>query len=321
METKMKTKFFILGLVAIAFTFSSCDPTTDENSTKNYWEQNSLVRLQLKGKVKTVTETSYDTEVTQFNENGFITSMSQTGTGYSSSTTYTYLATGELNKTVTVSTNTTSPSTTNTTTYEYDTHGKYVASFAMHLYEAGLVPNLKAIINTGYRMDYKFEGDNLLIISTNTVENFKDTSIIKYSGKYPVSASDEMHFMKDITYADNGMFKTYTEGFTGPNYRDSRIYTFKTDAEYQLKESVSYVSLQGVDTRTESETFTYNDKKDLIKIQRGTANVTNIVYEYDSQNNWTKRTSTSTYENSTEPYVELITRSIVYWTDVKTAKN
>ncbi len=314
----MKTKFFILVLVALAFTFSSCDPTTDDNATKNYWEQNSLVRLQLKGKVKTVTEVGYDTETTQFNENGFITSMSQTGTGYSNVTTYTYLATGELNKTVTVSTG--SNSSTNTTTYEYDTHGKYVASFAMHLYEAGLVPNLKAIINTGYRMDYKFEGDNLLIISTNTVQNFKDTSIIKYSGKYPVSASDEMHFMQDITYADNGMFKTYTEGFTGPNYRDSRIYKFNTDAEYQLKESVSYVTVQGVETRTESEAFTYNDKKDLTKIVLGTTGVTNIVYEYDSQNNWTKRTSTSTYEGSSTPSVEVITRSIVYWTDGITAK-
>jgi hypothetical protein len=310
----MKKIFFSTSFIFVIF-LCSCNSDVVNNSSKNYWEQNAWVRMQLKGKVKTLTVNDISgTKVIQFYENGLISTETNTGTGYSSVSTNTYSSDGQLAKTVTVSSNQGSASTTGTVTYEYASHGRYIPAYAMHMYDIGLTLNLKAVINDWGRTDYTFNGDNLYIITSNTVSSVKDTSIIKFSGKYPESITTSWSFGRNISYADNGMFKTYTEGFYGTGYEESRAYVFKTDEEYLLKESVTSVNTLGTATTTSVQTYTYNDKKDLIKIVEGENVEEYINYVYDTSGNWTSRTHRSKYAGSTTVTTDdPVTRTIVYW--------
>ncbi|MDD5185135.1 MAG: hypothetical protein PHS84_07740 [Paludibacter sp.] len=316
----MKSTIFIAGFIFLGFLLSSCDPSTNiDNSITNYWERNALTRLQLKGKVKTLT-TDNGSRTTQFNETGFITSITNTDGVYSSVATYTYTANGQLSTIVTVNINPTSGNATSTQNFEYDTHGKYIPGSVMHMYETGLTPNLKAQISEWGRTDYVFNGDNLLIISTSqsAVGVTKDTAIVKFSGKYPAGSTTDWSFAKDITYADNGMFLTYTEGFHGPEYTNSRIYKYKADDEFLLLESVNYIDVYGTQTTTSTQTFTYNDHKNLIKKVDGEGVQDYSDYVYDAQGNWTSRTYSYQYPGS-QTTSSTETRTIVYWTDSKTS--
>ncbi len=306
----MKTKLFLGSLILLGMLLSSCDPN-ELNNTGNYWERNSLSRMQLRGNVKSLT-TNNDERVILFNERGFITSNSFNSGTYSSSETYTYASNGQLISKTSVNSGQ-STNNTATETFEYGTHGKYIPSFGFHMPEGGLIPNLKAIIGEESRTDYIFKGDDLYIIYTNLSDNKKDTTaIIKFSGKYPHSTSTNWSFAKDMTYAGNGMFKTYTEGFHGDGYRNSRIHKFMDDKDYMLLESVTYIDVQGTETTTHTRTLTYNDKKDVITDTEDEYVQEYYDYVYDAQGNWTSRKYRYKNPEWSTPQTEI--RVIQYWT-------
>ena len=72
--------------------FVSCDPTDNNNNgnVTNYWTTNALVRLQLKGAVKTITQNEVTTE---FNSQGQVVKITNPQTG---EVTYSYNAEGAL---------------------------------------------------------------------------------------------------------------------------------------------------------------------------------------------------------------------------------
>ena len=319
----MKTKLIFSSLIFIGLFLYSCDPNAVTNTTGNYWERSALARLNMKGKVKTLT-TSSGSSVTSFNESGFPTSIVNNSMGYSSTATYTYNANGQLTQVVTVSSETGSSSTTTTATYEYNNAGKYIVTFPMHVYMTGLTPAISAMIQASststYRMDYVFKNSTtMLIISTNTYgsQTSKDTTTIQYNGNYPTGWVKNSMFAKDITYASNGMFKTYTEGFSGPTYSDPRVYTFKTSDDFLMIDNVveNYVdTATPANSRNSTETFTYNSNNDVTQDNRDGYITEYFDYVYDSHNNWTSRTSRY-HDNTTTTWTTGTpeTRVITYW--------
>ena len=300
----MKTKLFWVLFIVTAIVFSGCEPTDVNTDFKNYWSSNSLVRLKLRGKVKSVQ--TGDRRI-DFNEKGFMTSDSYTSENYSTSTVYNYDSDGKL-----LSTTSTNKNGAVTSTYAYDTHGRYVVNTTFHLPESGLTPNLKSISSDGSRTDYVFKGNDLLVIST--YEEEKDTMIVKYDGKYPVSCTTSWSFIKDIEFASNGMFTKYSEGFMGEGYITTRIHTFEKDDEYQLLKSVRYENIFGEEHTVSIRTITYNDKKDVLTDVDEEYEQVYFDYIYDDKDNWTSRKYK--YKNGAESaWSDVITesRTITYW--------
>lgn len=315
----MKTKVSIYFLCIVGLLLSSCDPNGLSNDSNNYWEQNALVRMQLKGKVKTLTVNNYNTDVIQFSENGMINSKTTTSAGEfggSTSVTNKYSANGNLTRTIT-ETMYSSNTSRDTVEYDYGTHGKYVPHFGFHIWMSGLTPNLTAIISSYSRTDFVFKGNNLLMISTNYSTSLKDTTTFAYSGKYPLSTETSWSFVENLTYADNGMFSTYTEGFKSETNRTTRLYTFKADSEFQLlaSESETYVDNSNPGNNSSSITnYTYNEEKDIIKMTRGEYTEEYINYVYDAKGNWTSRQLKSRNDASSAWMTnDPVTRTIVYW--------
>jgi hypothetical protein len=240
-----------------------------------------------------------------------MTSDSYTSENYSTSTVYNYDSDGKLLSTTSTNKNG-AVTSTETRNYAYDTHGRYVVNTTFHLPESGLTPNLKSISSDGSRTDYVFKGNDLLVIST--YEEEKDTMIVKYDGKYPVSCTTSWSFIKDIEFASNGMFAKYTEGFMGQGYQSTRIYSFEKDDEYQLLKSVRYENLNGEELTVTTRAITYNDKKDVLTdIEEGYEQVYSD-YVYDDKGNWTSRKYK--YKNGAESEWSDITtenRTITYW--------
>ena len=79
-------------LVSVMILFVACDPTDNNNNgnVTNYWTTNALVRLQLKGAVKTITQNETTTE---FNSQGQVIKITNPQTG---EVTYSYNAEGVL---------------------------------------------------------------------------------------------------------------------------------------------------------------------------------------------------------------------------------
>ena len=304
----MKTKLFWVLFIVTAIVFSGCEPTDVNTDFKNYWSSNSLVRLKLRGKVKSVQ--TGDRRI-DFNEKGFMTSDSYTSDNYSTSTVYNYDSDGKLLSTTSTNKNG-AVTSTDTRNYAYDNHGRYVVNSGFHLHESGLTPNLKSITGDGFKTEYVFNGDNLLVISTYDTE--KDTLIVKYDGKYPVSSSTSWSFMKDMEFASNGMFTKYSEGFMGQGYRTTRIHTFEKDDEYQLLKSVRNENLNGEELTVSIRTITYNDKKDVLTDVEEEYEQVYFDYIYDDKDNWISRKYK--YKNGAESaWSDVITesRTITYW--------
>lgn len=304
----MKTKLLWVSFIVAAIVFSGCEPTDVNTDFKNYWSSNSLVRMKLRGKVKVV---QAEGERIDFNEKGLMTSSSYTSDNYSTSTVYNYDSDGKLLSTTSTNKNG-AVTSTDTRNYAYDNHGKYVVNSAFHLHETGLTPNLKSITGEGSKTEYVFNGDNLLVISTYDTE--KDTLIVKYDGKYPVSSSTSWSFMKDMEFASNGMFTKYSEGFMGQGYRTTRIHTFEKDDEYQLLKSVRNENLNGEELTVSIRTITYNDKKDVLTDVEEEYEQVYYDYVYDDEDNWTSRKYK--YKNGAESaWSDVITesRTITYW--------
>lgn len=81
MKARLSWVFFFVAAIVL----SGCEPTDVNTDFDNYWSSNSLVRMKLRGKVKTL---QAEGERLEFNEKGFITSSSFFSDDYSTSVTY-----------------------------------------------------------------------------------------------------------------------------------------------------------------------------------------------------------------------------------------
>ncbi len=309
-------KKIAFGMVIFSgLLFMSCDPEEinekKDEPLKNYWERTAWNYLQLKGRVKSIKETdnenSYDFKIT-FGEDGRILkteSSSQNQEPYVIN--FEYNRSGQLIK-------------DEQSTYKYGTHGKYIPRKTSHMHEAGLVKNLVSMNDNSPL--FKFEGDNLLMIWEG---EYADTTTIQYTGKYPTKIGDvndqnvESGFFMNASYQPNGIFKIYEEGFfsTGENWHiDSRKYHYKEDDEFMLldKEVISNTTSNPDHNFSYVTQYTYNEKKDLIKVEEfnpdGSLESTETYeYKYDAKGNWIK----STYKYSNNDYTSITNREIEYF--------
>jgi len=320
----MRTKIYLFSLCLIGIVLYSCDPNGIKNTGDNYWEKSDLVHMNIKGKVKTITSNSG--LVMSFNESGFISSVVNNSQGSSSSSIYTYNANGQLAKIVTTSPNGSSQLIT-TTTYEYNNPGKYILKSTASIDLVGLFPNLSSVttVSTLYKegnyakFEYIFKDATTMDIVYSYAINStisKDSSTIQYNGNYPSGWSNQGDFTKDIIYASNGMFKTFTNGYVGTSTISSETHTFKTNNDYLMPETIKETF---TDSATPSNnysytlTYTYNDKNDITEIS-GDGSFFQFIYEYDSQGNWTSITEKYKLKRATTWSIENPeTRIITYW--------
>lgn len=311
----MKTRLFVSALLALSIGFfSSCDTEGVDGDTSNYWSSNALTKMKLSGSVHTMTMNDDGQTVYTFNTDGNLTSKVQTGSTYTNSYTYAYEGGKMVSETSSYTSTSSSPqraNQTSTTYYEYENTGKYIPRGPFHLYEIGLVPALSAVIYSNSRTDYDFHGSDLWIVgSSNGVAT--DTTIVGYNDKYPTSTGTAWSYINNITYAANGMFLTYDEGFFGPNYDDKRAYTFQPDDKYLLiKKMVNTTT--GMNNTVNTTNYTYNDHKDILEQGSDSWATQWSDYVYDSAGNWTsRRTRYSTGETTWSEY-QTETRSFTYY--------
>jgi len=304
----LPSTLFVLTLLF----FASCDPSEIDGNS-NYWNSNTLIRVHLNGKVKMVSYRTSNPYTDSYNQEGFITVSTYSTSEGTSNTTYNYGSTGELISTSFVSTQ--NPGSSYTTTFVYGITGKYIVRSPFHIMVDGLVPELKSTSNQWGRTDYVFNGDTMLLINTSTYNGTtsKDTAKVIYVGKYPANITTSDGFVKDITYASNDMFLTYTEGFQGTDYSNEDKYYFKPDNKFLLIDSVVYNSTSNSVTTYSKTVYSYDSNKNISK-EESTLGTTDYAYEYDLKKNWTSKTTkyksvgSSTWDNP-----NTITREITYW--------
>lgn len=297
----MKKQFTLMFLASLVMLLVSCDPTNNNNGgITNYWTTNALVRLQLKGAVKTITQNETTTE---FNSQGQVIKITYPRTG---EVTYSYNAEGVLVN-------------NGEYTFEYNNLGKFVPHFHFHINHAGLTPNLSKLTGESNQMDYVFVGDTLWMTSQYTYgeEVTRDTTKIYYADKYPTNYVTDYEFM-NATYQANGMFDVYTEGFFGEGYISERKSTYKKDPQYLLMDKFEMTDTSDSGNSYSVTTYTYNEYKDMVSAsETGGTDSYNITeyydYEYDAKGNWTSRkshtkNSSEVWENEREE-----TRAITYF--------
>jgi hypothetical protein len=306
----MKAKICIILSVLFTVALTSCDPNVIGGDS-NYWNSNTLVRFKLKGKVKTLV-TFDGSQTDYFNEKGFITKSVWSANDLTSTTFYNYDKDGKLESTEFISTSGTG--TNYTTTFEYQNIGKYIVQHPFHF--DVLVPNLKASYSPFTRIDYKFVGEKMYLISTyiNGTEETKDTATVTYSGKYPASLTTPYgRFVKDIKYASNGMFLSYTEGTEDENYSSENKYVYKPDPTYLLVDSVVRKTTNQSGTTIIVDKYEYDANKNTI-IEELYGYVYQYTYVFDKNGNWTSRTVKSRPKtSSTWSATTTETRTITYW--------
>lgn len=309
--------------------------------TTNYWYgQNTALRG-----IKSIVQEDYTEEYDSYGR--LISTSSSNG-----ETSYTYNLFGLLTKVTTTEMNWDSTTITYSETLEYGNTGKFCPvpmgpGSVFHIYEQGLAPGLSKITfenhpyNGDVVMEYKFQGDTLLVITTTggtmpdstgkPIPAVWDDIEIEYAGAYPYRLANEHEFIGPITYQENGMFDTYIEGFFSwdPNYPGfitlQRTRTvnknFKDKLLADKEVSLYYNEGESTPYDTETITFSYNDKGDVIKEtnthtdEHSDHNETTYEYEYDSKGNWIKCTSTSITVNhpELEPRTWTQERTIQYY--------
>lgn len=280
-------------LVSMVILLTACDPSS-QNEGGNYWASNALVRLQLKGAVKTIIQNEVTTE---FDSEGRVVKAGDL--------IYSYDAEGRL-------------VSNGANTIQYNNSGKYIPNFAVHINHAGLTPNLSALIGEYSRMDYVFVGDTLWMMGqyTYSTETTRDTTKIYYADKYPTSFVTNYSFM-NATYQLNGMFDVYTEGFFGEGYYSERKSTYKKDAQYLLIDKFEVNDTSSVGHSQSITNYTYNESKDIVLESQINANsyykTEYYDYVYDAKGNWTSRKSHNQNNSEVWENERVETRTITYF--------
>ena len=289
-------KIILLTTIALFCILAACD---DEPKVPKipYFQSNDLCKMQLKGKVKSIT---INNSTYEFDRKGRLSMASIIlsscvvnycyPVGFRAD--YTYHTSGKLASITT--------DDSNAILYEYDNHGVYVPDRLSDIYP-GFFPfqdffpeylyfnrNLKTTYSTNklsfYRDSIAVSGKDMVIYRNY---GYDTVYITLNSAKYP----EKYNFKYDeITYSyyANNMPKEII--CTNELYSTKQISTYKPDDIYLLIERDLYL-----DVHESITTYTYNEKKDLIKREKksstGDVDITDYIYdEYDDADNWIKRT-------------------------------
>ena len=339
----MRIKHLLLMAVAANFAFTACEDTVngDDVNGENGGDANFWATYQLAPKgVKSIAQDNF---TDNYDSKGRLISSVSTW----STTTYTYNSAGYVSK-IESEEDFNGTMVASTQKLEYDNGNKFCPlpigpGKVFHIFEMGLTKGLSKVTfeNEDYGtivMEYKFKGDNLTIsTSGGKKERLYDDSmvyddiIIEYEGNYPRYTRDEHEFIGPITYQANGQFDTYVEGFfswdsayagqvtmertrtVNKNFKDKLLVEKEVSKYYNDGESTPY--------DTETITYSYNDKGDVIKetvthtAQYSENTETTYEYEYDSKGNWTKCTGTMRILNVSgiEPRSWTSERTITYY--------
>lgn len=321
----MKIRIISFSLfLSFLFFFISCGSNEPVDSL-NYWNSNTLTRNGLRGKVKTVkTDEVLSKVVEQYNQDGFVTQVFSSFTGdsltldaFTSITNYYYDVNGQLIKTDFNS----SLGASYSETYEYKNTGKYVIQNPLLVVSYGLIPNLRAKISTGYKTDYIFRDNKLMLMETfgDIAENTTRNTEIKYNGNYPSSFTRENGTSVSMTFAGNGMFDTYSEESHDSNFTTQYKCYFKPDDKYLLIDSVVNISIAdpnfiyGTSSRTIKK-YTYDLNKNIISEEANGIVTVKYTYEYDLQKNWVSQTIIRKEIGSSNWLTpQTVARDITYW--------
>ena len=316
--------FTMVCLLATAL-FSACGPD-GVGGDGNWW-----TRMELATGIKSITEVSNDSEITyQYDKTGrLVRCLSK---WYDETTTYD--ADGLITKLVSKTLDENGAvSYTHTTTFTYGSANKdrflprnTMGNRIMHLDHVGLLPGLVKVESNDNgsisTVEYSIKGDILTAKGTGKEEwdNFEATC--EYKGAYPNKADGEYEFMGPIDYYENGMFKSYTEGFKDDNgtVTTTRTTTYKNfDNKLNLMDKMVETYSDGGKSTT---TCTYDKYGNLTKELReyrpvdsnnNTTEYSDYTYEYDSKGAWTKMTVSNVANDGKVYYTSTVTRTIEYY--------
>lgn len=325
-ELMKKHFLFSANLILNICLFVSCNSNIIEDSNTsnqsdsiiNYWNSSTLIHQHLNGKVKTIVSNN-DKQTDTYNEAGYITSSSYNDYGLITSN-YIYDSTGVLNS---INESFVILNKTYSTTYKYLNTGKFVVVEPFDLTTFGLIFNLNSLTynRLGATIDYEFNGNTLLLISTYA--NNKDTAIITYNGQYPTDIkwylSNDLSHTKDIVYYGNGMFKTFTNETSGTDNLNQNKYYFRPDKKFQLLDSVVTTNYTQSKTKHSTEKYSYDSNRNVIHHElpdliKDCTYIYDYTYVYDSHNNWISKTTISRNSTNLNGYLTIQEpRTITYW--------
>lgn len=312
----MKKLLFFALAATLCLVSCNKDDFADENT--NWWYRSQLGP---KG-VKSITDDYGNTTI--YNQNGTVASEKQEG--YEAK--FTYNKDGlltESNSTQVLNGKT----ITSVWKFEYNNKGKFVprpigVGSIFHVYLLGLVPDLSKVTIQDSEagncvMEYTFSGDKMTMTTTGGAYGPYEPVVVEYKGNYPNSCETDMEFFGPITYQENGMFDTYTEGFINEGQKTTTrtFHVLKGRNDMMLTEKMVDISWG----ETTTDTYTYNEHGDQILSESVTAHEksrSETTYEYDSKGNWVKAEWVhSYYDTSAGKWVErnrsTQTRKIEYY--------
>ena len=313
--------------LAAAVLFTACGPDAFDGDG-NWW-----TRMNMATGVKSITEVStYEggssTTTYEYDKAGKLVKLMDEW----NEEVYTYNADGLIAKFVQTSKGAGGSNATYSRTYTYGDANKdrYLprqvmgGGMPMHLDRAGLLPGLVKIEtdSNGEKtvIEFSFKGDVLTIKGTgkNEWDNYETTC--EYAGAYPNKAQNQYEFMGPITYYENGMIKSYREGFLDEEgaITTDRTTTYKNfENKLNLQEKMVEVFTGGGQTTV---TRTYDKYGNLIKelneyqdADSHNSEYLECSYEYDNKGMWTKMTSKWVNNNGQVYNQSTVTRTIVYY--------
>ena len=182
-------------------------------------------------------------------------------------------------------------------TYEYDNPGKYmpqdIGTSILDFDLYGYLPHLSKVISSNNNVrttyEYKFEGDNMLYITTVEGEPYSDTIYVKYNGAYPLEFSNGNDFVGPITYYENGMFKEYKKGTINPETGKA-----VSESHYKYIQVKDFMCLEELievaDSITSTTKYTYNEIGNEIREEysstSGESHIYETSYKYDQRGNF-----------------------------------
>lgn len=318
-------KIFVIFSILIN---TACNSELPEIIYGNYYESNTLLRWNLKGKVKSLSIDN-DEKIFEFNTAGYVSKILVNQNGSILIHEYIYDSNGKLEKIFRYFKD--KPQFRNIESFTYDSTDRLVlknpsmlvtnfSEFDTNQIINDLVLGLSSTTKPNAETKHYFVGDTLYICYNGTINNtlINDTTKVTYAGKYPVSYTLISPFTKtkaeykDITFSNFGNIYHFTcEIEDSLSNISKRTYYYKPNMPSLLLDSIvcEYKSSRVVDR------YTYNSHMDLIKnhVDDKVPSWEN-VYKYDSHGNWTKRIVKGRNDNTGRlEYSTTTTREIKYW--------
>ena len=333
----MKNIFFLMA-ISLLFALTSCD--NENNEPKSYWQSSDLKKLQLKGKVKTISGSGiygvyefdnkgrvskYSYAPMWLNDKSSLTDekkekgsiftpvinsrsraardLAPTGE-YEIVETYKYDSSGQL---IAIETNGSDFKTL--MSYEYGKHGAYVPYTTANIitaydFKKNLSKGRYTYSPNSYDSDsIVVSGNTMTIYSYGSFKNHDEDQAIIYKDTTHITLNSAKYPAKIEYDKDNiAEFSYYDNNMLKEIKRSYGTRTFLKDDDYLLIEKAVYDNGPTI-------TYIYNEKKDLIKevSQYWTTEYIYTADSYDENGNWIKRIINGS------DYIHEETRVITYY--------